>query len=158
MRTVSSLAVLFSFMLVAAGADKSEGDLPKDKWDTAYLENQWGLTLKSVKCTGKGSGKFANMTEFELLVEFNKDISDVAALAQSLGNGVVNQFKLCAFDADNVLIGTTTFFELSAGEVSGKQGDAFRIKVRISPEVVAKAAKVQIRAPNGSPKGSGSSK
>ncbi len=110
MRTLSSLAVLFSFTLVAVAADKTEGDLPKEKWDTSYLEKEFNLTLKSVKCS-KGS----SMAEFELLLEFTKDTSDVKALAESFAGVGQVPFKLCVFDGENVQIASTTEFKLSAG-------------------------------------------
>jgi hypothetical protein len=161
MRTFSVLAVLLCLSFVAVAADKPEGSLTKENWDTSYLEKQWNLTLKSVRCTGKGVGSGSNYTEFELVLEFAKDTSDVQPLVRFLkgiDDGTPCPFRLDLIDSKKVSIAATTRFNLSAGEVSGKQGDAFRVKVSLPTEIAIGAAKAQIRPSERVPKSSGTSK
>jgi len=168
MRVVLSVAFLFAFAAVLARADEPKSDLPipQDKWDLSYLEKQWNVTLKSVKCNKKGTGEAGY---FELLLEFTKDTSDVQGLVstmiESRGSGAGSAsgvlggkpvFHLCVFDSDNVMIQKVTQIGLSAGEISGKQGDAFRVVFVINSDALGKAAKVQARPLESTPKSSAS--
>jgi hypothetical protein len=142
---------------VAFGADK-EDPLPKEKWKVDFLDT-CGLELKSVSYK-KAEGK--SEAGYELLLAFKEDtpvdkLQHVRRLfppypqgsgspsgSSASGASAHGHLEFCRFDEDNVLLGKV-HFGLTAGEISGKVGDAFRVFVVMPSNLATKVKKVEVR-------------
>jgi hypothetical protein len=135
------LLLLSSGLLVAAEP------APRFEWDIRYLEREWGLRLKNVQFvpgTDKGPAKF------ELLLGLDRDIpetfmSEFAAQFPPEPSPATS-IVFYAQDFDNVAVGRGVFY-LSAGELTGKAGDAFKVTVLLDKAVLDKVLEKRVLVP-----------
>src|SRR5262249_21233863 len=107
-----------------------------------YLKKTWGIEFKSASVDKSG--------EVKLLLEFSKDLTDLKAMREALSpySGIpkatqVRLYFYC-FDQDNVSLGKSWITKLE-GELSGQQGDAFKLAFNLPPNSAGKVRKVEVR-------------
>ncbi len=109
--------------------DKKEGDKKEQeiKYECGYLDKTWGIKFKSATVMKTGGYHL-----IKVLVEFTKDVDDVAALQKAFmpWASPSKQYPnpglwIYLFDKDNVTLTKSSIKQLE-GEVTGKAGDAFR--------------------------------
>jgi len=134
----NELTPIFALALIAAGGDKDV----EEKWDSKYLEKEYKLTRISVsKIITVG------ITSFSATFQFSEDVSDVEAFKKSLGKDETPIVQGYLLDADGKIIGKPMKVRLGSGEITGKKGSSFILKVgSCSEDELKKATKIQVRA------------
>ncbi len=156
---VRALFCLATFLVIAPlafTADKDAKVPPApldrlDRWDTSYLEKEWGIRLQRIDFY-PSSGKAP--PRFELLITFGRDIPDTfmsefSRLFPAMPGEPCTPILFYGYDYDDVVVGRIPF-HLSAGELTGKAGDAFRVSVFIDKPLLEKILdeKVIVPGPN----------
>jgi len=119
-------AVLSLCLPVYAGEKKSE-----IKWDMDYLDQTWGIKLKSAKFDEQKQ-------EVKMLLEFTKNVTELQPMREAFQTtGDKAELWFLFFDEDNVAFAKGKLKSVE-GELSGKAGEAFRI-VLPAPENNPKA-------------------
>jgi hypothetical protein len=127
--------------------EKQPVELPTlEKWNATFVEKQFGAKLKSVKYETAGTVVYVTY-----LFEFTKDADDVKAVRSAFGFGPADSpILIYLFDAENVIVFKGLFRCLSGGsaerpEITGKKGDAFRVKNTFDRTSLEKATKLEFR-------------
>jgi hypothetical protein len=115
------------------------------KWDATFVEKQFGAKLKSVKYETSGTVVYVTY-----LFEFTKDADDVKAVRSAFGSGPADSpILIYLFDAENVVVLKGPFRHVNrpgeALEITGKKGDAFRVKNNFDRSSLEKTTKVEFR-------------
>ena len=135
-----AFAVLCACLPTFAGEKKSE-----IKWDMEYLDNTWGIKLKSAKVDEQKN-------EVKMLLEFTKDVTDLQQMReafQTTDNKAGLWFLF--FDEDNVAFAKGKI-KSAEGELTGKAGEAFRIVLAApesNPKAFSMTKKVVVRPSEG---------
>lgn len=108
------LGFLCCTLTIAGGEKKSDV-----KWDMDYLEKTFGIKFKSAKVDAKGN-------EAKILLEFSKDIDNLAEVRKIFEDKTTSKLLFYFFDDENVAFAKGGLREVE-GEITGKAGEAFRI-------------------------------
>jgi hypothetical protein len=146
-RGLVSVAALLGLSVISFGADPQ--NLPE--WDIRYLEKEWGLRLKGVHFTAATDKAPA---KFELLMSFDREIPETFLSEFTAQFPAVpapcSSITFHCFDIDDVAAGRASFY-LSAGELTGKVGDAFKVTVLVEKAVLDKITETRVIAPGPPP-------
>jgi hypothetical protein len=132
------------FLIAAASGpglsqEKSQPNGPLG--DLRYLQNRWGLQLKSSSINPVGKGK----VEIAMLLEFDRELTyqELAELHEAMGLRI-KKIRLLFQDADNVIFNEASY--RIDGEISGMQGDAIRLRtLDVYEQTVDRAKKLIVR-------------
>jgi hypothetical protein len=119
--------------------------------DASYFETLPGVRFKSSSATRQPQGQGFQVLQVALLLEFAKNVpaDELQALRQAFQESP-SKFQFVALDPDHVVVcppsGTQLPTFVLEGELTGVQGDAFRMKISFDREVTAKTKKVVVRA------------
>jgi hypothetical protein len=133
---VLALVVLSMMTLgIAASGAQRKSEV---KWDMEYFDKTWGIKFKSGKLESEKA-------EARVVLEFSKDLTakEVAVLQNSLRPRVVGGVFFLFLDEDGVSLAKT--HPTADGELTGKQGDAFRIVTQVPRKSLDKVHKVSAR-------------
>jgi hypothetical protein len=120
------------------------------KVDASYFETLPGVRLKSSSATRQLQDK-GQVIQVALQLEFTKNVpaDELQAIRQAFQESP-SKFKFVALDLDNVVVSPPSGTQLPKfvleGELTGVQGDVFRMKISFDSEVTAKTMKVVVRA------------
>jgi hypothetical protein len=121
------------------------------KVDASYFETLPGVTLKSASATRQPQDKEFQVLQVALLLEFTKNVpaDELQAIRQAFQERP-SKFKFVTLDLDNIVVSPPSGTQLPPfvleGELTGVQGDVFRLKISFDREVTAKTKKVVVRA------------
>ncbi|HZZ80835.1 MAG TPA: hypothetical protein VFE62_20195 [Gemmataceae bacterium] len=139
-RAVFSLPFLFVAFAVNAQEQPKSGPLIAGEvaYHMEYLDKTWGIKLKSID-----PGK-ANSGTCTLLLEFSKDVDDLKQMRAAFSEIGAPHVLYYLFDQDNVVVGKSGLKDIE-GELTGKKGDAFRVKIMNHAGPSKKVFKVEAR-------------
>jgi hypothetical protein len=160
MKLLTLLGLFAVCLLATTGVSQTpqtrrEGKKDEITYDMAHLEKVFGIKFKSAKVQpGKGAD---GETIIMMTLAFTKDVPEGTNLGDG-GKGMPSLRQLFAgkstmlgmqlqcylFDEDGVVFTKQAPGKIE-GEVTGKEGDAFRISQSVSSEVLAKTKKISFR-------------
>ena len=149
-------AALISTLLTAGSALSQEAQ-PKAitaTLDLSYYQNAWGLKVKSSTVDFLDQklpdGSMRSVARISYTLEFGRDIVnyDLDELQRTLvfrRDGEERKVRHIFFDEDNVAFFVQYAYQFLDGDVSGVQGESFRIILELRPDVVQLSKRIVAR-------------
>lgn len=148
MKSACLSVVAVTFFVVAApraGAQSPAKDTKEENkkdgitYNMDYLEKTWGIKFKNAAFqSGRPSA-------YLITLEFTKDVENLQAMRDAFKSKMPARLLFYFFDKESVSLGKTPAL-LIQGELTGKKGDAFRVKVMPLIDHKVPIAKIEARA------------
>ena len=145
---VVGITCLVLSVSVAFSQDKKEDakkEVTKDgiEWKLDYLEKTWGIKFKSATVGDKKDGRI------RILLTFSKDVENVNELRTAFKAPMTNKaqstapIKFYLFDKDDIVLNKAVIS--GTDELTGKQGDSFRVYLSGLENQIERIKKVEPR-------------